>query len=171
MDQGVGWSLAGLYLDFWASLDESCPPPDTRGCLHLPFASSDLVSLSSGLSQGSYLLTPERVGLPNRYGRLDEACFLRWYVHCHLPAFLLSGNLVSRGPHALPVVFPRWAQSKSPCSCGPVFALGGGGVGENSLYTRVSLVPIIGHSVGEARSFTGILLRRWMGCFLLSGLL
>ena len=163
--------MAFLHSVFWASLDESCPPPNAGGCLHLPFARFDLVSLSPGVSQGSCLHTPERVGLPNRYGRLDEACFLRWYVHCHLPAFLLSGNLVSRGPHALPVVFLWWAQSKSPCSCGPVFALGGGGVGENSLYTRVSLVPIIGHSVGEARSFTGILLRRWMGDFLLSGFL
>ena len=97
--------MAGLHLILWTSLDESCPPADTRGCLHFPFARFDLVSLSPGVPQGSYLHTPERVGLPNRHGRLDEACLLRWYVYRHFSALLLSGNLVYGGPYAAPLVF------------------------------------------------------------------
>ena len=97
--------MASLHLVLWASLDESCPPPDTRGCIHLPFACFDLVSLSPGVPQGSYLFTAERVGLPNRHGRLDEACLLRWYVYRHFSAILLSGNLVYGGPYAAPLVF------------------------------------------------------------------
>ena len=66
--------MVGLHLVLCTSLDESCPPPDTRGCIHLSFARFDLVSLSPGVPQGSYLFTAERVGLPNRHGRLDVLC-------------------------------------------------------------------------------------------------
>ena len=58
-----------------------------------------------GCRKGSYLHTPERVGLSNRHGRLDEACLIRWYVHRHLSALLLSGNLVYGGPYAALLVF------------------------------------------------------------------
>ena len=97
--------MVGLHLVLWTSLDESCPPPDTRGCIHLSFARFDLVSLSPGVPQGSYLFTAEWVGLPNRHGRLDEACLLRWYVYRHFSDLLLSGNLVYGGPYVVPLVF------------------------------------------------------------------
>ena len=163
--------MAGLHLLLWASMAESCPPPDTRGSLHLSFTRFDLVSLSPELSQGAYLFTAEWVGLPNRYGRLDEACLLRWYVYCHFSALLLPSNLVYGYPYAVSLVFSGRAQGKNSSSRGPVFAVGSGGVGEDSFYPGVSLVPIICHSVGKTHSFAGVLLCRWLGGFLLSGFL
>ena len=163
--------MAGLHLVFRASLDESCSPPDTGGCLYLSFTRFDLVSLSSGVPQGSYLHTPERVGLPIRHGWLDEACLLRWYVYRHFFALLLSGSLVYSDPYAVSLVFSGRSQGKDSCPCGPVFAVGGGGVGENSFYPRISVVPIICNPVGKACSFAAILFCRWLGGFLLFGFL
>src|SRR6056300_1451147 len=82
MGKGVGRALACQYFYLRHALGKPCTPPDPRGCLCVSFTRFNLVSLPPRLQEGIYLFALKRMGLPNRNGWMDEACFIWWYVHC-----------------------------------------------------------------------------------------
>ena len=120
--------------------------------------------------QGSYnRLLSCGCPLPSFFGRLDEAYFAGRNVDGLCPSFALPFTLVFTGPffgsNCVPKQFFKKISNFSDSSCG----LGFYRVAALSIYSRISMVSVIGHTMG-ASSLTSNIPMAWIvGCFFFSG--